>query len=287
MADQTQDQTSPASPQTPSGFAIRVRSYEVFNGPGLGSAVHNEIIFENNGQVVASFNGNPWKRETGQMNYPGVGDNNTLRVNVMPGQTIADVTAPGKFPVLGTQTLYAGNDPARFAEMLGRATEAATFINAQNLDYIMVDPLRVGQNSNSVAHTLTEAMGLRYPPETENLWAPGHGRNLLPTNFRSVFDDIKNKPDWLTDPATQVYITAMGTRLDELGSESVGAQVLRDPKHPNAAPPTGAPNERPQNVPTFFNPDAPVAWPEFIPPAAQPTSTSPTPKPKTADAAAP
>lgn len=254
----------------PPEYAIKVRSYQVFDNALVGTAVHNEIIFEHNGKPMMSMNGNPWKRETGQPNFPGIGDNNTLRVGMMEGRTIKDNDTAGNFPVVGEQTLYQGNDPAKFLELVGRAAEAAKFVNAQNLDYIMVDPLRTAQNSNSVAHTLTHAMGLEYPPETENLWAPGHGRLLLPEGHRSVFEDMKNNPNWMNDPNLTGYFNVTLAELEALKDPNVGQQVLKDPKTPNAAPHISDADQRPDqpvNVPTYFNPQNPSARPGFGEPA--------------------
>lgn len=247
MADQENTISDPATDTGPH-YSIKVRSYEAVNVPLIGSAVHHEIIFEQDGQVLLSLNGNPWKRETGQPNFPGHGDNNTLRVNAMAGKTIADLDTDGKFPIVTEQTLYSDHDSLKFSELVGRAAEASVFINSYNMDYIMVDPFRKAQNSNSVAHTLTHAMGLQYSPGTEQLWAPGHGRLLLPSGFKSDFDSKEN------DVPSQSENTI--ARLISLSDENISAQVLKDPKHPNRLKDSNI------DTPTFFNP-APKPAPEI------------------------
>lgn len=165
-------------------YQIIIRSYEVADFLGLDPAVHHEIIFAKNGEPMLSFNGDAYNRQTGEIHFPSTSGQDTLRVRAM-GVTIQDIDKEGEFPVVANTVLFEGNEQEMLSK-LGQAAEASSFINAQNMDYVILGgPTFPGQNSNSVAYTLTHAMGLEVPPEVENLWAPGYGRLLLPNDWQS------------------------------------------------------------------------------------------------------
>lgn len=76
-------------------------------------------------------------------------------------------------------------DVKTYLQKMAMAVEALHFINAQNLNYRPED--LNGDSPNSIAHTLVTAMGLEFPEEATQFWAPGYERIILPRNWRSAY----------------------------------------------------------------------------------------------------
>ena len=68
------------------------------------------------------------------------------------------------------------------------ALDAAHFINQQNLRY-QLGIFEKGQNSNSVADSLLQALGFNMPERHNIFIIPGHGRLLLPKGWKSFYAD--------------------------------------------------------------------------------------------------
>jgi|GEM_PF-2939304 len=202
-------------------YKISVKSYELIDPIITEPAVHNEIAFTCNGKTLLAFNGDAWDRDEGEMRFPSMSGRDTLRVRATLGISLEEGMAKQglseKFPLISEATLFNGSQE-EFAEHAIKALEAAEFINHQNIDYIIIGAFTPGQNSNSVAHTLTHAMGLEYPPEAENLWAPGHGRILLPNNWHS---SIEGRSD-------EDRVAYIKDALERLNESNVGEQVQWD-----------------------------------------------------------
>ncbi|MFP4464144.1 MAG: hypothetical protein ACLFP8_02840 [Alphaproteobacteria bacterium] len=206
-------------------FEILVRSYEVIDPIITEPAVHNEISFREYGDITLSLNGEAWDRETGLVNVCSMSGDDSLRISSISNGSYEDLLKQSgnseSFPLVSEVTLFASSDPREFDVYLAKALEVSEFINSQNMDYIMLCGFGCpGQNSNSAAHTIAEAMGLKYPPEAENLWAPGHDRVLLPTQWRSVFDGSHS------DSSLYSYIQDAITRLTR---HAVSLEVKNDP----------------------------------------------------------
>lgn len=207
-------------------YQIAIRSYQAANVPLAGTAVHNEVVFMRNNEPLFAFNGDAYDRETGALRERSTSGEDTLRVRVFQGTTLADYA--GEDYPLRSQTTVAEVSQEDFVRQLARATEAAHFINSQNLNYIIVGaPLVSGhlfdaQNSNSAANTLLTAAGLSVPANVRDQWAPGQNRVLLPENW-------KPQTDAMTHEQRIAYLNQNLPRLEE---SEVGAQAARDP-NPN------------------------------------------------------
>lgn len=174
--------TGSKTAEAASPYQIIINSYPVADTP-FGQAVHHELVFMERGEVFQVLNGYPFDRLTGLVTN-GIGDNNTLRAVHDSEHTYGKLL--GVKP-LSSAVLWEGN-MVEFYDKLQRSREAATYINSQKMDYSLFEFLGTAQNSNSVAYTITQAMGLKYPAKVENMWAPGHGRYLMPEKFESFFD---------------------------------------------------------------------------------------------------
>lgn len=176
-------------------FRITLKSYSVIDTPVTDPAVHNELTFYwPDGEVFQTINGHPFDRTTGEIDL-GLGENKTLRV-IQDSEKDYEALS-GEAPI-SEMTLWEGGI-VEFYDKVFRSREAASYINTQKLDYIMFDAFRAGQNSNSVAYSVARYAGLDYPPEAEALWAPGHGRYLLPEGFVSFFDRFPVTTDTFYD----------------------------------------------------------------------------------------
>jgi hypothetical protein len=183
----------PASNEpNPDEWTISVRSYELLDPRITDPVVHEEIVFSKGGEVVFAFNGDGRDREEGIVQFPAKSGETTLRARIteMSLEKICEINGTSdQLPLLREDVLLRTTDTDQVALCLARAAEAAEFINSQDLDYVMIgDPFHTSQNSNSVAHTLATAMGLDYSPEGNGVWAPGHDRILLPSDWKSSFD---------------------------------------------------------------------------------------------------
>lgn len=90
----------------------------------------------------------------------------------------------GHFTKVRETEIFRG-DVKAYLQKMAMAVEALQFINAQNLNYRPEDT--TGDSPNSIAHTLVSAMGLEFPADTAQFWAPGHERIILPRNWRSAY----------------------------------------------------------------------------------------------------
>lgn len=202
--------------RTPMGI-IFVRSEPIIRTP-LGNVVHNGITFSfynllgDLGGIHRLLDGMAADREkflyeeidSGKpdrfrnLGPVKLGDNSDMLVcelaqsyspSLCPEETVQDVTV-----------IYAGTleDAARKYLI---ALDAAYFINQQSIIYDRFGFGEPGQNSNSVAYSLVNAMGFSFPENNLKQMAPGHGRNLLPANWKSVFEEcpLPDKPKDLCD----------------------------------------------------------------------------------------
>ena len=92
---------------------------------------------------------------------------------------------PGGHFVKANEVEIFSGDVKPYLQKMAMAVEALHFINAQNLNYRPED--ENGDSPNSVAHTLVSAMGLEFPAEASQFWAPGHERIILPRTWRSAY----------------------------------------------------------------------------------------------------
>ncbi len=186
-------------------WSIKVASLDLFH-PWLSQPiVHNYIqVADSKGQIVVELQGLGTNRKTGSAR--GLGDSqDCLRARALLGKTFFDRVA-------GSERIFSGS-PQQVMEKIIRAYDAMNFINAQNLNYDRYELFEEagGQNSNSVAHTLVVAMGLKFPEKTLSYWVPGHERILLPENWRSKHENV-NLPQEKILPA----LAAMQARTDTL-----------------------------------------------------------------------
>lgn len=139
-----------------------------------GSPVYNYVRFYNaKGQKAMSIHSMPMKRGDGTL---------TLRAVLAPaGQ---DNLPQQHFNIVQQAEVFRGTGEQYLRKLLC-AADAMKFINAQNLNFNPKDDH--GDSPNSVAHTVMVAMGLEFPEETSNFWAPGHERVILPLNWRSAY----------------------------------------------------------------------------------------------------
>ena len=190
--------------------------------PLLGRAVHNEVVFMANGQPLFAFNGDAYNRQTGSLTERSTSGEDSLRVRVLEGITLEQVTSD--YPLVGNR-VAATLDKEEFVRRLALAVEAAQHINGQNLNYIIVGaPVVSGhhfdaQNSNSAASTIMAATGTPVPAEVRSQWAPGQDRVMLPQGWKPTTESM-------THEQRLAYLTERLPRLEE---SQVGAQVQRDP----------------------------------------------------------
>jgi len=194
-------------------WEIGIVSHEVALG-----AVHHEIVFLlPNGKMFMGMNGQAFDRETGESDNFTIQPNKSLRVSA----SVYKAT-DGEYT---TATLMRGSGE-EVLQKLGQAVEAAHFINESNLTYVPVDPITCSQNSNSVATSILHAMGLEYPPEIEELWAPGECRDLLPEHWESHYD-------YTTDR----HLYHLKEAVEALGKKAIAEDVINDPPaDPNVYP---------------------------------------------------
>lgn len=171
-------------PESTPEFSINLVSTDL-DMPFLGSPNHNYIsIRDSSGEEIFAIHGLAVDRETGAI--LSVGDNDdTLR---------AVITSPEFFDIHdtydkdGEHVLFTGSEEEVLRRVLP-ALDAVAFINNQNLIYDKFQLGGTSQNSNSVAHTMVEAMGFEFPEEIERYWAPGHDRIILPEDWSSPYAD--------------------------------------------------------------------------------------------------
>lgn len=140
-----------------------------------GSQVYNHIRFRNHlGQDALAFHGIAVPRD--------IDGSRALRVVMTPVQ--GDGLPSRSFRIVHSECLFRGS-AEDYLRKLACAGDAAHFINQQNLTYNPED--ENGESPNSIAHTLVKAMELDMPEVTEQFWAPGHARIILPYNWRSAY----------------------------------------------------------------------------------------------------
>lgn len=139
-----------------------------------GSPAYNYVCFYNaKGQKAMSIHSMPMMR----------GDNTlTLRAVLAPAGT--KNLPQDHFNIVQQMEIFKGSGEEYLRKLLC-AADAMKFINAQNLNYNQED--QNGDSPNSVAHTVVTAMGLEFPEEATQFWAPGHERIILPLNWRSAY----------------------------------------------------------------------------------------------------
>jgi len=269
-------------------FRIELRSYQVAKIPLMGPAAHNELVFLHKNKVLMAINGDPYNRTTGALSPPTFNHHDTLRVSILPENTMGDKVNAENYPLLKTTELFSGRE-GKFAELAGRAMEAAHSINNSNIDYIMFSPIFTAQNSNSVAYTLMQAMGLQVPAGTDLPWAPGHGRLLLPDNFTSRFDNVAQMPNWLNDARFNEHQQFIGRSYTALRVPEVGAKVRQDP-NPHTPQPDLWTGHKNISLGRLFDSKAPLPISNSPEPGAEaaPANTTPTvPSPTRASAPKP
>ncbi|MGH1375273.1 MAG: hypothetical protein ACRBCK_02900 [Alphaproteobacteria bacterium] len=211
MGDDSAETTPPNSEQEQMSINLVSMELDVFNSPH-----HNYLSLRdaNNNEILA-IHGLAVNRETGTP--VDVGDEkDTLRVMMMG----PDTSIVGDSPINGDHVIFQGNPLETMQKFLAIA-DAAHFINSQNLAYDPYELIGVGQNSNSVAHSLVVAMGEEFPEESERLWAPGHDRILLPTDWTSFYADNE-----LSTGNTMKVL--YGVAANELQIQNVIAKAIED-----------------------------------------------------------
>ncbi len=168
---------------------ITLRSYDI----DKFGAHHNAVSVYFGEEEAFTIHGMAVNREKGGVE--AVGDNDdTLRALIIPGNRndLFDM------PINGEHTIFEGTAEEAAPIMLA-AFDAVKYINDQNLNYDPFEVFGTSQNSNSVAHTIVEAMEQKFPEESEKYWAPGHDRILLPEDWKSIYlmestsDEIKTQ----------------------------------------------------------------------------------------------
>ena len=185
---------------------------------GLPQPNHNYIsIRDHTGQELLAIHGFAVDREIGDIVASG-GESDTLRAFMLPHKFSKKLME--SFPVEAEKEIWRGSNVEGNQKLLS-GLDAMVFFNKQNLVYHKVG-LEAGQNSNSIAHSIVKAMGLEFPTEIANLWAPGHDRILLPENWTSYY------ARGLLDPkqAEQAYA---GLLTHELDFGNILKQVKQDP----------------------------------------------------------
>ncbi|MCB9981652.1 MAG: hypothetical protein H6860_04555 [Rhodospirillales bacterium] len=168
---------------TANQWSIHVMSMEL-ETPGP-NAHHNYLSFRGpDGKEQFAIHGLSIDRKTGDLATLS-NPNSTLRVVAFEAKSNQEFIE--HHDIVGDSVLYAGGHKD-FSRYEALAVDAGHFINRQNLNYTPID-IGTPQNSNSVAYTLVKAMGLEFPEDAERLWAPGHGRILLPRDWHSEYEN--------------------------------------------------------------------------------------------------
>lgn len=259
----------------PPEYSIEVRSYELHGAtPFTKPAVHNELVFLQNGKPVAAFNGDPYARETGAIAYPSLSNRDTLRVSAYIDGTTRAEDPHNPFRVTATGTVFTGGK-AEFAELLGRATDAAHSINNSSVDYVMLSIGFTPQNSNSAVGTMLQAMGLQPPASLNGVWSPGGGRSLLPQDFQSSFTGIAAQdPDWLDHygPAREHLVSRLQSLTEGLVRDKVRADPNPHANYGSCGPNDGIDCTTLGKAGQLFDPQKPSASPTPTWRPAQPPS---------------
>lgn len=162
-------------------------------------AVHNYITLTDPMGIERSFvQGGNTNRETGQTELFGgpenaiyattLNTNNFSHISALFSGDIRELTRPSS-PLIDFKRVYIQADIvcADFQTIARKyliALDACDAINRQDLPYYLMS-----QNSNSVVYTLVKAMDLEFPEVCERaVWAPGHGHDLLPEGWTSVYE---------------------------------------------------------------------------------------------------
>lgn len=136
---------------------------------------HHEIVFVNpDGQEIC-LNGEAWNRRTAETNITAFFEESTLRASV----TNTGMKHSG-MELIAQGVAWEGS-VEEWEKMYINSAEIVSFINEQNLDYHPFGIISEGQNSNSVVSTVLEGLKLNYPPEIQDINAPGSDRILLPS----------------------------------------------------------------------------------------------------------
>ncbi|MCB1651999.1 MAG: hypothetical protein KDI46_08105 [Alphaproteobacteria bacterium] len=169
------------------------RSYQLeYKGVGM-PVVHNEILLKKDGQVVATFNGDPSQGlvdRNGDINWGSMLGSGSSKLRVSEsGSSFANRGYGLEMVAEGTLLMPNGDpakttDPAVFEEWLEKARATKNHINGQGLTYQGVGILfDEACNSNSAAYTITQALGMKYPPDVDSKIAPGCGNDLRTKDF--------------------------------------------------------------------------------------------------------
>lgn len=159
---------------------IFVFSNQLLALPLLPDPAHNGLLFvgSHEGDFTFSINGSAINRRTGEMESIG-GNSDALLVNEHYTRSDSDITVT---------EIYNGS----FDDVMKKlriTLDASCFINKQNLAYDLFEFSGTAQNSNSVAYSLMRAMGFELPEYHKKYMMPGHGRLLLPSGWRSFYED--------------------------------------------------------------------------------------------------
>ncbi|MFK7840435.1 MAG: hypothetical protein AB8B83_08930 [Bdellovibrionales bacterium] len=168
-------------------WSIELHAYEILDTIFTDPIVHYEIVFvDPNGELNNVINGHPFEKGSGDYagGFRAASDENVLQAVYGSNTSFGDITGDQPLTVF---KLWQGGT-SEFYELRNRAREAGAVINEMDVDYIIIDAFRDAQNSNSIAGTIIQAMGLDIPHEASSLWAPGIDRHLLPSDFQSYFD---------------------------------------------------------------------------------------------------
>jgi hypothetical protein len=172
MQTQQQENTVDMPPQT--AHTIHLVSAELGE---LGGPAYNYLVFrDHTGADKAVMKGLAIDRKNS--------DIRALRGVMAPP---IDGGLPDQHFTESVQVEIFRGDVKSYLLKMAQAVEALEFINDQNLNYYPEDAK--SDSPNSIAHTLIKAMGLEFPEEATHFWAPGHDNIILPTNWRSKYDD--------------------------------------------------------------------------------------------------
>jgi hypothetical protein len=140
----------------------------------LGVAGHNYLVLRNTeGEIVAQFHGLPTDEETGEWKYVGRNKTDILHVwEFGPESKDSDL-------VSGYGITLSSGDKVKIMALWEEARICGTKINLLYLPYppFGVSLRKDTENSNSVAYTLVNCMGLA--SKHIGLFTPGWGKNLL------------------------------------------------------------------------------------------------------------
>jgi hypothetical protein len=202
----------PTGPSDPSGTYTIVESELSLVG---GLAGHHLIaVLDSNGTVVEELDG----LATGSDGYP-------KPIGYLPSDTLQTYITDGGYyysPNQAQNTLFSGS----YDDVMNRLNAAITAgyeMNSENLSYPFMG---LGKNSNSVASTLVDAMGLDEQPINGAFLTPGMGSELL---SNSQLNTIQNQFNLLStyhgdevstynsdgQVATETYYDANGNELNE------------------------------------------------------------------------